>query len=258
REMLRDHESYAGLEAAAAAPPAVGGEFLAQPTKLMPGTTRQAGERQTHIKTQILPEYVSQETSIRGVHGTAGRPSTPKSRFFAAAALAAIATLCLAAGGIYYSQHSKWDAAAPEQLVPSDPQPAVEADNIPAPAVNTMAESGAPDAASQQTRTQAATSKGTKTVAASKKKAATGPGEALVNGDEVDVGNVKIRNGVVETPDTYIDENGIRRKIPGMRIPQPPIDPQTLKYLTPEQREKLKMLNRRNMRLVVPRPTPQQ
>jgi len=263
REMLRDHESYAGLEAAAAAPAAVGGEFLAQSTKLMPGTTRQAGERQTHIKTQILPEYISQETSIRGVHGTAGIPSEPKSRFFAAAALAAIATLCLAAGGIYYSQHSKWDAAAPEQLVPSDPQPAVEADKnpapeSPAPAVSTMAESSAPDAASQQTRTQAATSKGTKTVAASKKKAAAGPGEAIVNGDEVDVGNVKIRNGVVETPDTYIDENGIRRKIPGMRIPQPPIDPQTLKYLTPEQREKLKMLNRRNMRFVVPRPTPRQ
>ena len=263
REMLRDHESYAGLATMTApAPAAAGLDFLGQPTRLMPGTTRQAGERQTHIKTQILPDYISQETSIRGVNGTPDAAAPSKRRFFLAAALATVATVCLAAGGIYYSQLSAQDDGPPEQAVPSAAPPSAEVRQAADPessalAVNKAAEPIAPEAASLPTKTQTA-SKGTKTGAISKKKSATDPGEVVVNGDEVYAGNVKIRNGVVETPNTYIDENGVRRKIPGVRIPQPPIDPQTWKYLTPEQREKLKMLNRRNMRMVVPGPTPQQ
>ena len=114
-----------------------------------------------------------------------------------------------------------------------------------------------PEAANQQTKTQTP-AKTAKTVTASKKKAAIGPDEEVFTGDQIDTGNVKVRNGVIETPDVYIDENGIRRKIPGVRIPQPPIDSPTFRYLTPEQREKLKMLNRKDGRTVVPKPTPQQ
>ena len=248
REMFRDHESFAELASAAAAVASVAAsiDVTGQPTKLMPGTTRPVAERQTHIKTQILPEYTSEETSVRDINAGGNATAHPKRRFFLTAGLAALATACLAAGGIYYSQHSAWDASTPEQFVPPGP-PAVETKQQAVPGSSALAAdstsvTNSPEAANQQTKTQTP-AKTAKTVTASKKKAAIGPGEEVFTGDQIDTGNVKVRNGVIETPDVYIDENGIRRKIPGVRIPQPPIDSPTFRDLTPEQREKLKMLN---------------
>jgi hypothetical protein len=69
-----------------------------------------------------------------------------------------------------------------------------------------------------------------------------------------------IKNGRVETPDTIIDENGVRRKIPRMPniAPVTPPTPDQWKYMTPEQRRQLRILlrNQKLRGVPVPAPTP--
>jgi hypothetical protein len=84
----------------------------------------------------------------------------------------------------------------------------------------------------------------------------TSVGDVQLDGDTIRAANTIIKNGRVETPDVIIDENGVRRK-----TPIPPIKPPTAeqwRYMTPEDREKLRMLLKKQMLLQhpIPKATP--
>ena len=101
------------------------------------------------------------------------------------------------------------------------------------------------------------------------KQAQTSVGDNSSGGDPDDetvyVGNMKIHHGAIETPDVYIDENGIRRRIPQPVVPPINISPEQLQMMSPAQRRKLRMLieqqrnnQRRRMRnLPAPVPSPE-
>ncbi|MGH7782765.1 MAG: hypothetical protein ACREO5_02835, partial [Candidatus Binatia bacterium] len=66
---------------------------------------------------------------------------------------------------------------------------------------------------------------------------------------DVSVGNVRVRNGRVETPNVVIDENGVVRRINGMPVMPglpPGITREQLRQMTPDQRRQLRMIYRRN------------
>ena len=256
REMLRNHERYLDLETSSFAPAAIG--FLDQKTKLMPGTTRQAPDRQTHIKTEILHEDTSEETSVRkAAFPTSANRS--RGRRFAFVVAAALAALCVFAGGVYFSDTFAPGQTMPDTVAPVTSGPWVEKHSEQPPgqvgAASTEQSSAGVLADNPPAKSQSQV-KSAKSTANSGKRGTSEPGTAIVGPNDVYAGNVRIHNGVVETPDTFIDENGVRRKIPGVVLPQPPMLPPNSQYLTPEQREKLKMLNRRHFRIVVPSPTP--
>jgi len=85
---------------------------------------------------------------------------------------------------------------------------------------------------------------------------------AVGNNPDIYVGNVKIRNGRVETPDVIVDENGIVRKVPGVppgprpgvNPSVPPLTPQQLQQLTPEQRRRLRQIYLKQNRQTHPIP----
>jgi hypothetical protein len=79
-----------------------------------------------------------------------------------------------------------------------------------------------------------------------------GSDRVIVEGDTVYIGNTKITDGRIETPNRVIDENGITPRTPGA---QPPIPPPDLRHLTPEQRRRVLRRLRRNG-VIVARPTP--
>ena len=97
---------------------------------------------------------------------------------------------------------------------------------------------------------------------AAKDKQKTQPGEdeVIVKGETVYVGNMKITDERIETPEIIIDENGLRRKkvtvspIAPMS-PFPPLTAEQWKKLTPEQRKKI-MVYRQNLPKHSPPPPP--
>jgi hypothetical protein len=64
---------------------------------------------------------------------------------------------------------------------------------------------------------------------------------------------------VIETPEVYIDEDGIRRKMPKVQIPQIPLmTEEQLQKLTPEKRRKLRLLMEQQHRRPAPAPSPEE
>jgi serine/threonine protein kinase len=259
REMLRNHEDYAGMAVPMGTAVADRPEFHGQPTKLMPGTTRQAGERQTDIKTEILPGYVSEETSIRSPGIVASSSSVRRRRFGIKAAFASLLLLVGAAcAGIYVYDPALFGhepAESPVAEAPAVTEPKAEADAEKGSAWTENPETEATEAESPAVRTQS-TSKASKAAPVAKKKAAPDYNETAVEPGDVYVGNVKIDGKKVETPEYYIDENGIRRKIPPVSVPQPPNVPPYFRYLKPDQIRKLEMLQRQHKTAVIPTPSP--
>jgi hypothetical protein len=85
------------------------------------------------------------------------------------------------------------------------------------------------------------------------------PDQIIVDGETIYMGNTKITpEGDIETPDSFIDENGIRPKTPNAPntrpVVIPPIDTQ---YMTPRQRRRLQeILRRHRVTVAAPSPTP--
>ena len=66
KEMLHDRERYAHLATDAMGPVSAGDpQIFAQPTMLMPDETHAGAVKPTDLKTEVLPEYLSQVTSVR-------------------------------------------------------------------------------------------------------------------------------------------------------------------------------------------------
>lgn len=271
RLMLRQVDAYAHLAADAnSAETVVDADPESQKTRLMPGLTNHASMRQTDIKTEVLPAYISQEqeTAIRTIKaGMTTDPELPVAaprkrgkRRLAFAAAAAVMLICgIAAGAFVYNPALfNHESAVDEPQSPVSTAPAAEA--AVAPDVTEPAEPAAPETAAgteqeHGLRTDVEKvqgkqpSKNAKTASPDKQAAvpdAGDDGEFDLDGKTIYVGNVKVRNGKVETPEVTIDEKGITPKIPSA----PSIGPSgmpDMRYLTPAQRRRMQELRRRGL-----------
>jgi hypothetical protein len=274
REMLRDHESYGHL----AVPVTIaGGGFrtddFGQQTRLMPSETRQEFGGQTDVKTEVMPGFVSQETSVRSAPNTSelGKRSGGRRSWGIVTALVAALIACGSALGLYIYEPSIFGVHSESPIVSTESvQPPVE------PVVETMANSNAnvdvmselPSNAGPGESRPAAPTK-TETAKTQKPPDATLPepdpnGDIRVHGDTVYMGNVKITpDGIV--PNVYVDPNGVKRPIPPPvnSIPFPGLTREQLQQLTPRQRQKilearrqLQMLERQRQINARPNPSP--
>ncbi len=258
RAMLKEHEKYAtAIVTSAYRSAAADPDLLSQNTRILHSDTQQEGGKLTDVKTAILPEYRSQETSLRS--------AVPRSRYGTRAA-AVIGGLIIAAGavaGAYFYDPAVFGVSSdmPEN-VPAIEMPAVSAE----PAANTdpaVSEPTLPN--SEQIQNDPASASSTAHArsgdSAKTSRPATGKSKSdkvVVNGENVTVGNVRIKDGMIETPEVYIDENGIRRKIPNPQVPQMPmITEEQLRALTPDKRRKLRLLMEQQRRRGVPAPSPE-
>ncbi len=113
RQMLRESENYAHLaDPVTVTNPPLDPRVFAQQTQIMPEGTQAEPIRQTDMKTEILPGFVSEVTSVRNVttdpdqaHSLAAAPPPrPKSRAAAASALGLLLVGGLAAAGLYVAK----------------------------------------------------------------------------------------------------------------------------------------------------------
>lgn len=276
RQMLRNMDAFAHLAADVNLAETVANFDLgSQKTQLLAGDTKHGIERQTDVKTEVLPAYVSQETALRTAEPNKSTTDAEqaaavsrKPRRFTLAAGALVLALCGLAAGAYVYSPILFSAPAastsePQSVAPVvEQQPASVAETVPdslTPQEPASAETAAASR-NQEQKTEAAPVQDKEPVRAAKttsdKKSAAnndataaGDNEIKVDssGETVYVGNVKIKNGTVETPDTFIDENGVTRKVP----PVPPVAPiqmPDLRHLTPMQRRKvLQQLRRKGL-----------
>jgi serine/threonine protein kinase len=274
RQMLKDYRNYEHLAIVSNnANTVANADISSQRTKLMPGSTRNEIDALTGAKTETLPAYISQETAVRTgsdsmsfVTANSNTGRRPKRAFAFASAAGLLLAGSVAAGvyvfnpGIFSSasgptsepqpssqtiENANASASVPDiNSVEIVTTPALEADGGSAKSVDNLAE--------VDKTTTRQVSKNAKTSTADKKlPAAVDPGDTDIDGKTVYVGNVKIKNGRVETPDAFIDENGITPKVPmvpKVRDIEPPQSslPPHLRNLTPQQRRKLQMQRRRN------------
>lgn len=279
RRMLKDPDSYEHLAVSANyANTFANADPSSQRTRLMPGSTRQAVDRQTHVKTEILPAYISEDTAVRptdpnevaGALPTrfAGLKSGP-ARGFRRLAFASLAGLLLigslAAGAYVYDpaifSHEVSPAAEAEA-----PESSSDAGNtsteeavVNLPGADTPPSPEMPDDAARSTssgpepvRAQAKQNPKNSRSAGSGRNGAAADGidDVDLGGKTVYVGNMKIKNGRVETPEVFIDENGITQKVPGV-TGMPPVPPD-MRHLTPAQRRRLLMKLRRHNQIPPP------
>lgn len=286
RQMLRHSDSYDALaDAAAVARTGTAPDIFAQETRLVPGDTRQGAAWDTDAKTEILPAYDSQETAVRGAStrpNTGGRAvglfsangtASPGSRWRVRLGMAAIGGLLMAGSvgaGIYLYNSSltaQSDKMAEEQPVVAvqdtlensndavDPESAANASQA------ESADAGSWPSKAKDTESKAKpaeTQRGKRSVSGHPDEKETSAGDVRIQGNTVHVGNMKITDGRIETPDTYIDENGIRRKIPAAYPGGKPMTAEEFRSMTPAQRRKLRMIwrNHELQKRRVPTPPP--
>jgi predicted Ser/Thr protein kinase len=244
-------------------------DLLAQETRVMGGDTVQEGNRSTDVKTAILPAYDPEETAIRAVPGQAGNAAPapfmtkaegPRGRKGMAVAAALLLAVSACAAGLYLYNPSLFGATTSGQKAPvtADVSNATRNANVggtnaavvlvPVDEGKTDSGSTANTGAEEKTHE---TAKNPKTViGVGKSRADENPDEEiLTDGEEIRIGNVKIREGRVETPDKVIDEDGVHPKFPNRRVQidpnfRPLISPEDMQKLTPAQRKKIRLMMR--------------
>ncbi len=267
RQMLREHEQYAAVvENAARATAPIAPDIFTQHTRLMPGST-QAAVRGTEVKTEILPNQLSQLTALK-----AATPDTVSRRGrgvgFVTGALASLAFLAAIAGGAYlYNPELFRSPAAIETqtLTPAEPAPPVEVPGAnadvananvmtePSPAADTAARA---PSASAQARAGESSRPSRGQSAAANPDPEIDPGKIVIDGETIYMGNTKITpDGRIETPNRVITENGISPRQPNVQ--HPPIPPPDLRHLTPQQRRRVLRALRQSGVQVRPAPSPE-
>ncbi|HKP68453.1 MAG TPA: protein kinase [Pyrinomonadaceae bacterium] len=276
REMLREHEKYESVAATVVDfPIAASANIHSQHTRLMPGATVGDTPYNTDVKTEIMGTTPSPVTSLRSDPQAMPKPKRKFS--FATAAIATILlTVSIGAAG-YFVYPELFEMSV---TVSPEPQTAVPVpEEVRSIAVDTNAAAGAiantgTDQASGVTANsanvtpanpvikptdQAKTARGSGSGSASNAAPARDPNKVVVDGETIYMGDMKITDDKIETPDSIIDDNGVTPKVPpqpGMRnrrmIPAP-----DLSHLTPEQRRRvMRALRRNNVIIVRPTPTP--
>ncbi|MBC7900633.1 MAG: serine/threonine protein kinase [Saprospiraceae bacterium] len=259
------YEHFADVNTGMAA--RIGDDILSQKTQLLPNNTAQVIDKQTTVKTEMMPGYISQQTAVRtGDSGRntgskspsgllSGSPSESRRSRRPLAIAATLAGSLLLAGsvgaGVYLYDPAIFGSGTEADIEPEKISgvTVVDQDNsnitnansvpvIPVPPEETAGRVQVNESRSSETDPKITdTAKGGKTPATGKKQKPVGS-DTMVDGETVYVGNMKITNGRVETPDTIIDENGIRPQVPNA---MPPVMPPNLRNLTPAQRRRLRM-----------------
>lgn len=269
RTMLREHEKYEsqaptvvgqGLAAAA--------NIHAHETRIMPGSTVGSQGWQTDVKTELMGVPHSD-----GATGTrvVSQPVLVPMRRFGMGAVAVIVLLLAGtiAGGTFLFYPELFGASRPPQ------PPMVEPVITEVKTVATDANANAAASIGQTTDTttnsvdNSYTSPSNTAVAKDSTKPTRGsgtnsptqarkPNEVVVDGETVYIGNTKITDDKIETPDGVMDTNGFTPN-----VPNPPnrgrqmvvIPPPDLSHLTPEQKKKVLRAMRRHG-VIVRRPSP--
>jgi hypothetical protein len=264
RTMFREHEKYGDLATGAFAAAPLQTEIFSQRTKLMPGSTVQHAERQTDIKTEVLPGQMSQITALKG--SAVDTQSRPKRRFgFATIAFIGVLLAGSVLGGAYIYDPTIFGAAdEPAAVSPpivSEPAntnsitPSVETNSV---AVVPETQNPVPADSNSATPKAPEQSKNVRSPAAANKPGQSKPEEIVIDGETVYMGKTKITpDGRIETPDHVIDENGITPRTPTTPNVRPVIPPIDMRYMTPRQRRRLQEILRRNRVTMMPSPTPQ-
>jgi serine/threonine protein kinase len=276
RSMLRDHPSYAtlALNTVSVARGSGTGDIHDQKTKLMPGATFNEGNRATHAKTEILPEYASQVTAIRPLAGSrqtgddisfGSMSKSGKPKKFAAAGAVLLLMLGSAAGGAYVFRENLF---GPERrAVPTVSNPEPQQDPVAEPSLQpeqaaSAANTESPEAAEPSSVQPPESAVATKRPDAQRKARGSNAPEAesdpdefvfvdpddgekvVIKKDGIHVGDMKVQNGKVYMPDGRVYEmqkTPTTPLQPGARV-SPRIPPIDMRHLTPEQRRKLRML----------------
>lgn len=287
REMLREREKYSvETSARTNAANVLNTEILAQETRLMPETNVQKAALQSQVNTEILPESESVLTSVR-TDGNANKAtafysanvetkSPNRVKAVGAAVFGSLFLIGSAIGGIYLLNPQIFGAdAAVNQVVETNSANAnsqvsvansdiansntvfVEAANNAAQTDKDKAQTGEKASAETNPKT-AATDKKSKTSNADPK-LPTGDEQITIDGETVRIGNMKITDEGIETPDMIIDDNGIRPKNP-KRPPlpnqKPLLTPEQFRNLTPEQKRRLRIIRRNQATRETPPPEP--
>lgn len=261
RSMLRSHPSYADLAiSSVTVARGIETDISSQPTRLMPVQTLNEAGKRTHVESAPFSDNISQVTAVRpladrGVlmDASDSMPQRSGLRRRGAIGVAAVLFVALAlgagllaySGGVFGSPDEAIPAQAEVPEVPLQPetlaaeQPQSE---LPSPDTNTAAAPEQPakaeaPVAAKKAEPAKATSKPTGKTDAN---VAVADDETFViKGDEIFVGNMRVKDGVVYMPDGSV----FRGK---RQPPQPPVlTPEQLRQLTPEQRRKLRALRQR-------------
>ena len=258
REMLKNYERHEHF--ATAAPicrPVEIPTLLTQKTRLMPAATHQQDERQTEIQTKILPLNDSELTVQRDKVPTEHRGIRRFAPVFGALLLASAAF-----AGVYVYETDIQETSIDEQslrmLVEApaidEPEPKSEIELLPS-----QADAGETEAATTNNPDRVRTLKGN--TLSARTSSATAQSKTRVNiGSEINpdaiwVGNMKINDERIETPNVVIDDNGIKYKTP--KVHPAPAVPPSFPQWTPEQLRKFKLIRQNaNMYVVTPKPTP--
>ena len=270
RTMLRENEKYAELASsdfADAGPPP---EIFSQATKILPGSTVQHNDRQTDIKTEVLPREMSQVTSVKSLSAD-GDPKRGR-RFGLAAAVAAVLLTGTVLGGAYLydpTLFTREETRNPEAVVDA---PAAAANSIAfyplananvnansVPEANTaMAAAERPADRNTTTAKTSEPAKSTRTqsaAGATRQIQAGDDDEVMVDGETVYIGNMKVGpDGQIETT------NRVRTTPRSPNVPgvDPVIPPINMRHMTPRQRQRLLETLRKHRVTIAPSPTPPQ
>jgi len=253
REMLTEYEQLAQWEGPAIAAPTTVSTLFTQRTKLMNAETYHEGNNLTDVRTAVIPPSPSQNTVLKaGPANTAAKRSRLRASALALLGIVVIACGTTIGGYLYnpaifgYQQHLQPDEPAAEAHSVTEPEP----DSVDEPDT-----SDSEDSDISQTPPHSPVGKVTeqgrspKSTTNDKRSQTNSPDVMVVDPSNIEVGNVKIHNGILETPEVYIDENGIRRKIPKPVMPPiPGLTKEQFEVMKPEQRRKLMELMRQQQR----------
>lgn len=265
--MLADMDSYAHLAADASMADTVANADLGmQKTRLMPGATQQqAGDGRTGVRTEVLPAYISQETAVRTSSGN-DVVAISRSRFSgkgAAVAGASVFAVGIFALGAYVYNPLVFSAGdTPQETITTvetqtaaPPPETAPASDLVLPEASPAVDSASVEAQDKPSAVQPHEKQTTRNAKAAP--IANSKGTDISENDFADdnvemkgktiyVGNIKIKDGKVETPDSFIDEKGITPKAPQPLTTYPGGMPD-MRNLTPAQRRKIQELRRRGL-----------
>lgn len=283
RQMFRESENYAYL---ADQPDVSTGPteafVFAQPTQVLPNATNARAAVGGEAKTEVMPAFISEETSLRirpntdgdsGKATAAGLISTSaaeKKRSPAAAVFASLALVGAAvAGGAIYLNSSQSPAVPAVQQVEvlAPPETATNANWADNANTAASASAGANTAASNAEKAKAPaaaprsneTAKGSKSSAADKPKPPDETIDIQAPPDEDIPGDMIITR---KNPDGSVTTTRVlKSRTPG-NVQRPPAGatnfPFDMRYMTPEQRKKLRRVMRPDGTVIIPPVPPKQ
>lgn len=237
----------------------------------------------TSIKnTSPKPLYGENATKLYD-SATNESPKVNRKKLFAAAALGSLLLIGSAVGGVYllnpFGANVKQENNISSDKLQLAPETKTDANAVAATAnENTATENVASNSAETSVAEKSVSNdpNDTKNVGDAKTKIAVAPKsdeetlkslekqlenldieKIVVDGETVKIGNLKITEDGIETPDSIIDDQGVRRKNSNLQrrnpnrnpnmVPMPPIPPEALQNMTPEQRQKLKQIRQRQL-----------